>query len=200
MVQLASSTLDQVYNGLSHESPETRAAVSATHGQVLVFDHEPIEAFFFSSCGGRTRDARLVFGVDQPYLRGVVCGHCDDAATATWSRRLSFAELSSKLGFKVTGASTEGETADGRPKWVVFKPSATKVTPEALRAKLGYTVIKSPQMTVQCTGTVCTFSGRGAGHGVGMCQFGARGLALQGLGYVDIVQTYFPGATLKTLY
>lgn len=200
VVQLASSTLDQVYNGLSHESPETRAAVTATKGQVLVFAHEPVEAFFFSSCGGRTRDSRLVFNIDAPYLRGVACGHCDDAGTAIWKKRLSFAELGAKLGRKITGAKTQGETVDGRPVEVVFTPNGPKYAPEVLRSKLGYTVIKSPQLSVTCDAGGCTFTGRGAGHGVGMCQWGARGLASKGASYLQIVETYFPGAALKTLY
>lgn len=200
VIQLASSTLDQVYNGLSHESAETRAAVEATRGQVLVFDHEPIDAFFFSSCGGRTRDSRLVFGVDAPYLRGSTCGDCDDASTASWRAVISKQTLSQKLGVKIASVQTEGTTTDGRPQAVVFSPSGPKLAPEMLRKKLGYTVIKSPWLSVSCDATQCTFTGKGAGHGVGMCQWGARGMALKGNDYRSIIQRYFPGSELKTIY
>ncbi len=200
LIELSSSTLDQVYNGLASESPETRKAVEATAGEVLVFQRLPIEAFFFSNCGGKTRDGKNVFGTDAPYLRSVACGYCNDAGNAHWTASLTLAELSRKLDTSVKNLRSEGTASDDRAAFIVAEPSGRKVPPEGLRKLLGYTVIKSPTFSVSCDGTRCHFDGRGAGHGVGMCQWGARGMALQQNDYHAIVAHYFPGASLKKLY
>lgn len=195
VTHLRSSTLDQVYGGLVNETPETRAAVMATQGEVLVYDRQPIEAFFFSSCSGQTRDGNTVFHGDYPYLKSVSCS-CEHAA---WSARLPFAELTKKLGEKVSGLSIEGASGDGRPEAVVVEPSGTRIAPEDLRKKLGYTVVKSADLRVDCDKSGCRLAGAGYGHGVGMCQHGAKAMALAGKTYKEILAHYYPGAQLKKL-
>jgi stage II sporulation protein D len=69
---LTSGVADQVYSGLAAETPEGRAAVAETRGQVLTYDGAPIEAFFYSTCGGHTAEGAEVFkGAARPYLRSV---------------------------------------------------------------------------------------------------------------------------------
>jgi stage II sporulation protein D len=69
---LSASVADQVYAGLSGETPEGRAAVTETRGQVLTYNGAPAETFFYSTCGGRTADGVEAFrGAAQPYLRSV---------------------------------------------------------------------------------------------------------------------------------
>lgn len=69
---LTATVADQVYAGLAGETPEGRAAVADTRGRILIYNGAPIEAFFYSTCGGRTADGVEVFrGASQPYLRSV---------------------------------------------------------------------------------------------------------------------------------
>lgn len=69
---LTASVSDQVYTGVGGETPEGRAAVAATRGVLLTYNGAPAEAFFYSTCGGRTADGAEVFrGAAQPYLRSV---------------------------------------------------------------------------------------------------------------------------------
>jgi len=69
---LTASVSDQVYSGMVAESPEGRAAVIATRGLVLTYNGAPAEAFFYSTCGGRTANGAEVFrGAARPYLRSV---------------------------------------------------------------------------------------------------------------------------------
>jgi stage II sporulation protein D len=194
---LRSSTLDQVYGGLAQESAETRAAVRATTGEVLVYDRQPIEAFFFSSCNGTTRDGATVFGGDYPYLKSV---QCSKAHETPWSARLSLAELEKRLGVgKVSGVEIAGTTADGRPEAIVVQPTGKRLAPEEVRKRVGYTLVKSADVHVACDKRGCTFSGAGYGHGVGMCQHGAKAMAEQGKSYREILEHYYPGAQLKKL-
>jgi len=69
---LQPTVADQVYGGVGAETPEARDAVEATRGQVVSWNGQPIDAFFFSTCGGRTADGVEVFrGADRPYLHSV---------------------------------------------------------------------------------------------------------------------------------
>jgi stage II sporulation protein D len=69
---LYSTVADQVYGGLDSETPEGDEAVASTSGQILTYDGAPIDAFFYSTCGGRTADGTEVFrAADRPYLRSV---------------------------------------------------------------------------------------------------------------------------------
>lgn len=69
---LQPTVADQVYGGILAETPEALEAVDATKGQILTWGGQPIDAFFFSTCGGRTADGTEVFrGADRPYLRSV---------------------------------------------------------------------------------------------------------------------------------
>jgi stage II sporulation protein D len=69
---LTAGVSDQVYGGANSETPEGRAAVRDTRGRVLTYNGAPIEAFYYSTCGGRTADGFEVFrGAARPYLRSV---------------------------------------------------------------------------------------------------------------------------------
>lgn len=69
---LYATVADQVYGGVGGETPEAKEAVASTRGQILTYGGEPIDAFFFSTCGGRTAEGTEVFrGADRPYLRSV---------------------------------------------------------------------------------------------------------------------------------
>ncbi len=70
----------------------------------------------------------------------------------------------------------------------------------SLRRKLGYTKLKSLGFDVERSGGAWQFSGRGYGHGAGLCQWGAKALADEGLSYRDILSHYYPGTELQQLY
>jgi stage II sporulation protein D len=67
------------------------------------------------------------------------------------------------------------------------------------RRIVGYDTLKSTLFAVAVDGELARFSGRGYGHGVGMCQWGAKGMAEQGASAWQILTFYYPGATLSTL-
>jgi stage II sporulation protein D len=71
---------------------------------------------------------------------------------------------------------------------------------ELLRKALGYATLRSTLFSVSRDPTGFTFRGRGSGHGVGMSQWGAKGMAERGFGYKDILEHYYPGTTLEKAY
>ena len=96
-VHLGSSVLAQVYGGLNRENPRTRAATEATAGQVLTWELAPIEAYFHSSCEGRTETGLAALGRDLPYLKSVDC-NCKPGPATRWTLELSADQLERALG------------------------------------------------------------------------------------------------------
>jgi stage II sporulation protein D len=199
------TTDTQVYGGILAEDPRTIAAVDATRGEVLVYQGRPILAVFHSDSGGMTESSEFVWGGRYPYLRGVPDPF---TAAAPWQVRMDLLTFESHLrraGRAVAGLqriAVEDVTPSGRAGTVRLSAQTGTVALRAteLRSLLGVTVLRSTLFTVRLLAEeqAVEFAGRGSGHGVGMSQWGARGLALQGLGYVDILRHYYAGVSLES--
>ena len=91
---LESSVIDQVYEGCLIEDSRARRAVLETEGEVLTFGGAVIQAFYHSSCGGRTEASENVWGGVQTYLKGVDCQYCLTSPTATaWEYKLPLTDI-----------------------------------------------------------------------------------------------------------
>lgn len=195
---MGSSVLHQVYGGLEREVERTRAAVEATRGEVLTYELVPIEAYFHASCGGRTESGVDALGRELPYLRPVDCP-CGKLPASRWSATVSDSELHAALGQSTEGFRVSSRTATHRVNRVATS-SGLSLDGVTLRRKLGYTKIKSLEFDVERTSGGWHFNGRGYGHGAGLCQWGAKALADEGLTYRDILLHYYPGTELQQLY
>jgi stage II sporulation protein D len=82
---------------------------------------------------------------------------------------------------------------------ILSSRSETTVTGDQFRKALGYGVIKSTNFTLKVVNGEAIFSGLGNGHGVGLCQWGAKQRALDGFGYAEILSYYYPGTVLSKL-
>lgn len=205
---LESSVIDQVYEGCLIEDSRARRAVLETEGEVLTYGGGIIQAFYHSSCGGRTEASENVWGASLPYLKGVECQYCLTSPTGTtWDYKLSLKEIEERLqaaGHKVSGLydiKPGAGNSRGRLKQVVLLASrgAVTISAEQFRKSVGYAVIKSTRFTVRNSKNEISFSGSGNGHGVGLCQWGAKQRALDGFGCGEILSYYYPGTELKKL-
>jgi stage II sporulation protein D len=200
---LGANVLSLVYAGAA-PTPAARAAAAATRGEVLVQGNEPVEAYFHSACGGRTERGLDALGRDLPYLVSVPCGRCNDARGARWTFTRSGAELGKALGMgaPVTSLKVTELTGSGRVSRLEVQAGGARSALAAvdLRQRLGWTRLPSLAFEVREKGGAFTFTGRGQGHGAGLCQWGAAGLAREGKGYRDILRTYYPGTELARLY
>lgn len=200
---LGAGVLSQVYAGAA-PTPVARAAADATRGEVLVMGNEPVEAFFHASCGGRTEGGLDALGRDLPYLTSVRCGRCDDAPGARWRLTLGAAELARAVGLpgKVRAVRITGRTASGRVARVELSAGgrALALGGADLRQRLGWSRLPSLAFEVVERRGSFVFDGRGQGHGAGLCQWGAAGLAREGKGYREILAHYYPGTRLVKLY
>jgi stage II sporulation protein D len=193
---MGASVLDQVYGGVRRETARTREAVEATRGQVLTFDLAPLEAYFHASCGGRTESGADALSRNLPYLRSVECP-CGSLPASHWSMILPLSEL----GAGHDGVAVVSRSPTGRARKVRLG-TARVVDAVTFRQRLGYGRVKSLAFEVEVDRghRAVKLSGRGFGHGAGLCQWGAKALADQGWDYQRILSHYYVGAELQHLY
>jgi len=199
------TVMGQVYTGTRAEDAAATEAVSATEGQILVYDGKPALTVYHSNAGGMTEDSDAVWSSAYPYLRSVASPYDSSAPRYAWEYVISTDELKAaleraghRLGEPVS-VEAQSVTASGRAQSVVIRDNrggAVAMTGEALRKTLGYGNIKSTIFKAERTASGFVFTGRGNGHGVGLSQWGAKGMADAGYTYQEILRHYYPGAEL----
>lgn len=191
----------QVYTGVRGERPSATSAVRETRGLVLAFAGGVIPAFFHSSCGGHTEDAAELWNINAPYLKGVACDCQNISKYAAWEKRIGIGTLTAALrkrGYSLNTAEsmrigTLTRTGRVREIEVIHNNGSIMITAEKIRQAVGYAEIPSLFFDLDLSGNEVVFSGRGLGHGVGLCQWGARKLAIEGWDYRAILDHYYPG-------
>ncbi len=214
------ANLSQAYAGKTKLHKNVVVAIEATRGQVLYYEGKPIPAYFHESCGGHTETVASVW---QPISsakngKGLMlpgsarCPYCLQAKENKWKFEVPVATLRQTLqrdGLKV-GASPSVAIAEKAPGGHALKIAIRSETGEAfvsgekLRALLGYSNLRSTlfavHRAVSADGTLSgnfIFGGDGYGHGVGLCQFGARGMAERGATCDAILDHYFPHCQVR---
>ena len=172
------------------------AAVTATAGEVLVYEGRLIEATYFSSSGGRTEDAMAVWGSDVPYLQATDSPESDYSEKTVATVTFTAGEFSAALGQTLTGSPATWfgaitYTDGGGVETMVIGGTTYKGT--TLRQKLG---LRSTAFTMTAVGDHITITTRGYGHRVGMSQYGAEAMAVQGSTYTQILAHYYKGTLL----
>jgi len=205
---LVPSEADQVYTGIDAESPQTSAAVDATAGQALRFGAGFASIAYSSCCGGHTESSADAWGGKPlPYLSGVACNYCKDSSWYHWTQTVGADALRSALGNQAAAIgdlqsiSLDSVDASGRPRFWIFNGSSGSVRLKAadVRRDAGSRVIPSlrvSNVSFDSAAQTATINGSGLGHGVGFCQWGARGLAKTGADAAAILSFYFPGTTI----
>ncbi len=196
---------DQVYRGRTGVDRRVEDAVESTRGIVVTHQQAPIYAAFSSTAAGPTEDAVNVWAnKDLPYLKGVECPFDLESPYYQWKASVKLDQLEHNLrhqGFTVGTIATITPIAYSRAGRVarlriLHSGGETILRGEDLRKAAGYTVIPSTQFEVESIGAEVVFAGYGAGHAVGLCQWGAKELAELGYSYNSILQYYYPGTEL----
>jgi stage II sporulation protein D len=217
---------DQVYGGLSAEREEATRAVRATAGDILLYDGEPIRAFYHSTCGGSTAPVEEVMDrPGAPYLRGVSdrapdgTDYCSASPRYRWTVTWTPAELDSvarrelAAHFGVSASSLApiedievvSRTPSGRVKELAFRGPGQDLVVSRLDIRRALPedsrILSSTDFDVsRGESGLVEIHGRGYGHGAGMCQWGAIGRARAGQSYETILETYYPGAAVVHAY
>ncbi|MDI6869780.1 MAG: stage II sporulation protein D [Bacillota bacterium] len=181
-------------------------AVEETRGEILTYDGQPIAAVYSSTCGGRTENSEDVWGTYVPYLRSVPCSWDRESPRYSETRLFTRAELEQRLGVSLEAVPALAGKA-GREPMVILETGVSGRVREAmvggkrfsgveLRTKLD---LRSTRFTWRQRGSGVEITTIGNGHGVGLCQYGANGLAKLGRSYREILSYYYPGTVLQKL-
>ncbi|WP_172819615.1 SpoIID/LytB domain-containing protein [Gloeomargarita lithophora] len=199
----------QAYKGYSRESDSTREAVSATSGQVVTHRGQIIEAVYHAASGGHTENVEDIWSAPRPYLRGVP-DFDQEAPVYSWQKTFTQTELSRLLPgvgqvrsltpvrttpqgrviqMQVTGTAGNKTFTGGELRRLLeLRSTLFQVTPN--RGDIASAnLVNAPNGGFE-------FQGRGFGHGLGMSQWGAFGLAQRGYNYQQILQYYYQGTEI----
>jgi len=203
---LVNTVLGQVYQGESVEESRTSLAIAQTKGQVLTYEGVLALTFFHSTSAGPTEDASERWNISLPYLKGVSCPLDRDSPYHEWKRTITLDDLEAalgKLGHPVGAIATltplqwsrAGRLLTVR---ILYSGGELIVKAEDLRKALGYKTLPSTRFTIDSFGREIQIRGMGYGHGVGLCQWGAKVMAESGLNFEEILLYYYPGVTLQS--
>ena len=164
-------------------------AVDETRGEIMLSGGEPIDAVYHSTCGGQTEDVGEVWLQALPYLTSVKCKYCSDSKHYSTVQVFSFQQIESHMGLsqdenlKIDILKT---TSSGRIKELSINNKI--ISGEQFRRQLN---LPSNWLRFETDPGKLTIKSRGYGHGVGMCQYGANGMAQDGAGYQQILEHYY---------
>jgi stage II sporulation protein D len=224
---ISKTQANQVYAGVKAESAQIWDVINKTYGQVLVCRHhdgnEDIFPTYYSSvCGGHTENSEHVFGDSFEPLAGVVCPYCKDVAKLTFffwpMAQIDKTTITNRLFQRYPKLKRLGEITDILPseqseygtfsRLTKIKIAGSTGQSDFLRAEdfrlaidpTGRQLKSTSCLIIKWDGKWAFLAGKGWGHGVGMCQHGAEGLARDGKTASQILQYYYPGSTIVTVY
>jgi stage II sporulation protein D len=194
----------QVYKGFGSERDTCTRAVEETHGLVMIYQNQPIPAFYHANCGGHTAAVETVWGGRQPFLQGVPCNYDRFSKHYQWKNAIRKSVLTrlckraySSVG-EIGGLRILSRDATQRVEKIALEGAERTVILRGseFRMLAGPESVRSTRFEVEDRGNEWLFSGTGWGHGVGLCQDGAKGLAQQGALFSEILRHYYPGIQL----
>lgn len=188
--------------GFSKNWAKISQAVEETQGMILTYQDRPIDAVYHSTSGPRTENAEEIWGVGYPYLKSVACPYCQHSRRYIEETVIPctvFRERLALAGFPQVSANsrpirTTELTSGGRIKRLQVGEESFRG--EDFRLKLG---LNSANFQYKFTGDGFHFRTIGYGHGVGMCQYGADGLAKAGRDFQRILTYYYQGTSIKKI-
>lgn len=213
-------TRDQVYGGMDAESPLSNRAAEETKNLILKYDGTQAILFYHSTCGGYTESSQNVFTKEYvPYLKGIKDGsepYCKISPRFEWTEtyskeliinRLKNYSLLDDLNYRLEEISILNRFNSGRvnemeikvvsnsggKKTIIIKGNEIR---SILRTSDGKMILWGTMFDVSKKSNSIVLSGKGFGHGVGLCQWGAIALSQKDWSYKDILEHYYPGTEL----
>ena len=213
-------TRDQVYKGIHSVSDVTDKAVRETEGVVMTYNGEVITAYYHSTCGGETEGVVTWGRPNHPYLQNKPdlrpdgTPWCRESNYTEWTREFDESELRDlfQINAKEAKANVPSFSSihamnildtlkSGRIHTLEITTNNGKFTAKADKIrwlfKRGGTILPSSFFRIHRNGDQWILKGKGFGHGVGLCQMGARARAQAGQSYIQILTHYYPGITLE---
>lgn len=191
----------QVYRGISAEDESINKLVNNTKNIIMTYNGEPINAVFHSDSGGYTANSEDVWGgkpVD--YLRSINdIGNNDYSPRKNWSYTITKQKFKNIFGVYPNEITMEKKDNRIERVYILGENKRIELTSNEFRKKLGYTNLFSTIFEFQDLGDSFMFSGNGSGHGVGLSQWGAYGMAVKNMKYDQILKHYYTGIKIEEL-
>ena len=181
-----------------------------TAGELLWFEGKPAFTPYTRDCGGRTEDAAVAWpDLAAPYLKSHPDPYCTRAGTEVWQWDADPANIVKALvaaGLRtppaLTGIAVVSRTTSGRAIALSLTGAGEPIRISAgsfrfaVGRELGWNTVRSDLYEIRSASGRILFQGRGAGHGVGLCQRGADQMGAEGRSYRDILAFYYPGTAV----
>jgi stage II sporulation protein D len=205
---LVASSQDQNFAGRAADGSLAWEAARSTAGQVLTWEGRVFPAFYHSDSGGTTEPPQTIFtGEGIPPLTGVRDEFALDSPHYAWVVTIPLATIAERLRQgghdlgRISRLTVVERSPSSRVAWIAIDHSRGTVTLRGadFRRLIGYETLKSTLFLPVVQDGAVRFEGRGFGHGVGLSQFGAKGMAERGYRYPQILEHYYPGSTLARL-
>jgi stage II sporulation protein D len=223
LFDIYADTRDQVFGGSGKGNEISDRAVDETRGNILTYDNKPAVIYYHSTCGGTTEAVDHVFAKgDIPYLRGINDGdtpYCNESPRFKWKEtyseqlfveRLYKAKLLPDINYKLKQIHVKSRFESGRineltillndandtPKMVTLQGNGMR---SLIRTADNSTILRSTAFDITLSDNSVIINGRGFGHGVGLCQWGAMYLAAHGRSSGEILSHYYPGTEITKL-
>ena len=203
------SIMNQVYldNNYLHEAwgkkyvkniNKLRTAVNSTIDEYLSYDDKIIDAMFFSTSNGYTEDSGNIFNFTVPYLISVESPWDKEVSSAyKTTKNINLTEFYKKLDIPYNkNLNIEIEKRSSTNRILLLKINNKEFKGTDIYNKLS---LKSTDFTIELKGDYVTITTIGYGHGVGMSQYGALGMAKKGYTYEEILKHYYSNTILKKL-
>ncbi|WP_067841055.1 stage II sporulation protein D [Amphibacillus sediminis] len=172
-------------------------AVAATSSEILTYENVPITPAFFSTSNGKTENAEDYWENNQPYLVSVDSPWDLDSPKFLDQKSIPISEVEQLLGIRLdTPISEPRITYTSSDRVQTIELAGQVFTGREIREKLE---LRSTDFTIEQKDDHLIFTTKGFGHGVGMSQYGANGMALEGKDYQEIVEHYYQGAEISTI-
>lgn len=197
---LSNTNLFQTYQG-THSNSVIAKAIQETKGMIITFDQKPILAMYDSCCGGiipsRTES---IDHVKAPYLaRKYACRYCKNSPSYSWQTSIALDLLAQKcgcVGKKINSIIVTKRDQAGLVQELSIKGKKLNLKITGNKAYSLSNMVKSFYFDTYKKNGNIVFRGRGLGHHIGLCQWGAREMVKKGYTLHKILQYYYPGTTL----
>ncbi len=195
----------QVYGGRNSERYRTSVAVDRTRGLILFYKGKIVPAYYSATCAGFTEDANELWKEDLAPLKGVQCDYCVHSPHSRWKKNFRLKDIQDKLnenGFKlglIKEISIVERNASGRIRTLKITTRDDKtatISGKDFRNIIGPNLIRSNNYEIEMKGYYMDLIGKGWGHGVGLCQWGAAEMSRKGFNFKEILSYYYPGAEI----
>lgn len=214
---------DQVYGGADSEHPLSNKAVDETKNMILTYNDEPAIIFYHSTCGGYTESSVNIFTKeDVPYLQSIKDGnpaYCSISPNFVWKENISEKEFIKRLAgsrliknsnWSIEKLNIKSRFPSGRINELeIIVKNNDGLNSVSIFGNQIRTIIKNQSgtgllrsnnfMIALDSNRNIEITGKGSGHGVGLCQWGAIGQSKSGKNYREILSHYFPGTEIKKL-